>query len=164
MDLLDGVQHQLLKKIFVLGIQSRVAKIRLIEQAARHGVVVLPVSVRIRLAWYGMVWYGMAGVERLASLHKGLWDPGVRVVEKLHALWGLGAGAQPDGVKAAVRRAHSETARVVQNGPARAHAWSLDHPTVVGPVPPSRRVLTHHLPPRVREGVRSAAAGRVGVY
>ena len=50
MDLLDGVQHQLLKKIFGFGIQSRVAKIRLIEQAARHGVVVLPVSVRIRLA------------------------------------------------------------------------------------------------------------------
>ena len=49
MDLLDGVQHQLLKKICGFGIQSRVSKIRLIEQAARHGVVVLPVSVRIRL-------------------------------------------------------------------------------------------------------------------
>ena len=45
-----------------------------------------------------MVWYGMAEVERLASLHKGLWDPGVRV-EQLHALWGLGTGAQPDGVE-----------------------------------------------------------------
>ena len=34
------------------------------------------------MVWYGMVWYGMAGVERLASLHKGLWDPGVRVEEQ----------------------------------------------------------------------------------
>ena len=45
-----------------------------------------------------MVWYGMAGVGRLAILHKGLWDPGERV-EQLHALWGLGTGAQPDGVE-----------------------------------------------------------------
>ena len=40
-----------------------------------------------------MVW-----PESVAILHKGLWDPGVRV-EQLHALWGLGAGAQPDGVE-----------------------------------------------------------------
>ena len=39
-----------------------------------------------------MVWYGRIG--RLAILHKELWDPGVRV-EQLHALWGLGTGAQP---------------------------------------------------------------------
>ena len=45
---------------------------------------------------YGMVWYGRIG--RLAILHEELRDPGVRV-EQLHALWGLGAGAQPDGVE-----------------------------------------------------------------
>ena len=38
---------------------------------------------------------GVAGVGRLAILHKGLWDPGERV-EQLHALWGLGTGAQQD--------------------------------------------------------------------
>ncbi len=45
-----------------------------------------------------MVWYGMAGVGRWASMHEELWDPGVRV-EQLHALWGPGTGAQPDGVE-----------------------------------------------------------------
>ena len=43
-----------------------------------------------------MVWYGRIGL--LAILHEELRDPGVRV-EQLHALWGLGTGAQPDGVE-----------------------------------------------------------------
>ena len=43
-----------------------------------------------------MVWYGRS--RALGDHHEELRDPGVRV-EQLHALWGLGAGAQPDGVE-----------------------------------------------------------------
>ena len=46
-----------------------------------------------------MVWYGMVWPDRAKGVHhEELWDPGVRV-EQLHALWGLGTGAQPDGVE-----------------------------------------------------------------
>ena len=43
-----------------------------------------------------MVWYGRS--RTLGVHHEGRWDPGERV-EQLHALWGLGTGAQPDGVE-----------------------------------------------------------------
>ena len=52
-----------------------------------------------RALLHGMVWYGMVRPDRtLGDHHVELRDPGVQV-EQLHARWGLGTGAQPDGVE-----------------------------------------------------------------
>ena len=50
------------------------------------------------MVWYGLVWGRGAGDGHERPYHEELRDPGVRV-EQLHALWGLGTGAQPDGVE-----------------------------------------------------------------